>query len=312
MRTEQQALRASLVALLVLSGLGISFGLWSGSSAIIFDGVFSLVDAVMSVVSIVVSGLIIRSTANRLPDRVQRRFTMGFWHFEPIVLAVNALLMMSVAAYALTESVAALLSGGRDVEFGPAVAYAAIVLVLTMTIGILEHRANRSIGSALVAIDVKGWLMAGGVTGALLVAFGVGFLIDGTRFDHLMPYVDPAILAIVATVLIPVPIATLRKAVGEIALVTPAALQNDAETIAGDIVRDEGFRSASVHVSQTGRARQVEIVFYVPTGWPARPLEDWDRIRGKIEQRLGEDPHDWIMISFTTTPERRKAPRTES
>lgn len=41
MRTEQQTLRVSLVSILVLSCLGIGFGLVSGSAAIMFDGVFS-------------------------------------------------------------------------------------------------------------------------------------------------------------------------------------------------------------------------------------------------------------------------------
>lgn len=116
MRTEQQTLKASLVVILVLSGLGIGFGLASGSAAIIFDGVFSLMDAAMSIVSISVAGLIAKSTTIGL----SRRFSMGYWHFEPIVLAINALLMMSVAIYALVQSVLAVMSGGRDIEFGPA------------------------------------------------------------------------------------------------------------------------------------------------------------------------------------------------
>ncbi|WP_246836322.1 cation transporter [Nesterenkonia sp. NBAIMH1] len=160
MRTEQQALKLSLAGILLVAALGVGFGLISGSFAILFDGVFSLVDAVMSVVSITLAGLIAKSAANELSKRTHERFTMGFWHFEPIVLAVNALLMMSVAAYALFQAVTALLSGGRDVEFGAAVIYAGVVVVLTFAIGFVEHRANRTLNSALVAIDVKGWIMA--------------------------------------------------------------------------------------------------------------------------------------------------------
>lgn len=301
MRTEQQALRTSLVAVLALSALGIGFGLVSGSSAIIFDGVFSLIDAVMSMVSIIVAGLITGSTAGRLSDRTSRRFTMGFWHFEPMVLAANALLMMSVAAYGLVQSVLSVLSGGREIDFGPAIAYAMIVLALTASIGIVEHRANRRIRSEFVAMDVKGWIMAGGVTGALLVAFVIGLLIDGTRLEWLMPYVDPAVLIVVATVLIPVPFATLRRAVADIALVTPPEARREAEEVAARTLEAEGFLDFRLYVAQIGRAKQVEIVFRVPPGLGARPLEDWDRIRGDIQERLGQDdPNHWISVSFTT------------
>lgn len=304
MRTEQQALRVSLVAILVLAALGIGFGLVSGSSAIIFDGVFSLVDAVMSAVSIVVAGLIARSTAGRLSERTRRRFTMGFWHFEPMVLAVNALLMMTVAAYALVQSVLTLLSGGRQIEFGPAVAYAAIVLALTSTLGLIEQRANRKIRSAFVAMDVKGWLMSGGVTGALLVAFLIGLLIDGTELAWMMPYVDPAVLMVVAAVLIPVPFSTLRTAVADIALVTPPDVWDEAEQVAARTVETEGFSDFRLYVAQVGRAKQVEIAFHVPAGLAPRPLEDWDRIRAELQRRLGQDdPNHWITVSFTTRPD---------
>lgn len=301
MRNEQQALRVSLVGVLTVSALGIGFGVFSGSFAILFDGIFSLVDAVMSIVSITLAGLIAKSAANALSQRTQDRFTMGFWHFEPIVLAVNALLMMSVATYALFQAVSALLSGGREVEFGPAVIYAAVVVVLTSLIGFVESRANRRIRSALVAIDVKGWIMAGGVTSALLIAFIIGALIEGTDAAWLMPYVDPAVLALVALVLIPVPFSTLRRSVAEISLVTPPELKSQADAVAQEVLDAHGFTDCRVYVAQQGRARTVDIVFYVPAGHPPKALEDWDAIRDTVLAQLdGEDPHSWITISFTT------------
>jgi len=299
-RTEQQALRTSLVAILALAALGIGFGLASGSSAIVFDGVFSLMDAAMSIVSIVVAGLIARSTTVGL----SRRFSMGYWHFEPMVLAVNALMMISVTVYALVQSVSSILSGGRDIEFGPAVAYAVIVLVITLVIGTLEYRANRHIDSALVGMDIKGWVMAGGVTAALLMAFTIGLLIDGTRFAWAMPYVDPVVLALVALVLIPVPLGTLRQALAEVALVTPTGLREEAERVARLVVEEEGFTESFVYTAQVGRARRVEATFLVPEDLPPRPLADWDRIRQRVTDELaGRDPNHWITVFFTTRRE---------
>lgn len=299
MRTEQQALTTSLAGAVTLAVLGTVFGLASGSSAILFDGVFSMVDALMSVVSIAVVRLITRSTAVGL----SRRFGRGFWHFEPMVLVANALILVTVMTYALVESVLSVLEGGRDIELGLAIVYAAVVLVLTLTIGLLEHRANRRIGSAIVAMDVKGWLMAGGVTGALLVAFVVGVLIDGTRFEAATPYIDPVVLIVVAVVLVPVPLATLRRALSEVALVTPAALQDEAESVAAEVVASEGFVSSKVYAAKIGRSRQVEVLFLVPEGEAPRPLEEWDDIRTRVVDALrGDDPNHWITVAFTTRP----------
>lgn len=302
MRTEQSALRLSLVAILAFSALGIGFGIVSGSYAILFDGVFSLVDAAISIVSLTVSVLIARSVSYRgLRAATSRNFASGFWHFEPMVLAISGVSMISVASYALVQSVLALFSGGRDIEFGPAVAYAALVLTLSVIVGTVEHRANRRIGSSLVAMDVKGWIMTGGVTTALLVAFIIGLLLNGTTLAWLMPYVDPAVLTLVALVLIPIPLPELRRAIREISLVTPHALLREAEEIAQHAVAGHGFTGSRVWAMQQGRSQQFEVTFLVPPDRGVQPLEAWDAIRDEVTQALvGDNPHHTATISFTT------------
>ncbi|MDO5663486.1 MAG: cation transporter [Brachybacterium sp.] len=303
MWTEQRLLMFSLVAILAFSALGITFGLITGSSAIIFDGVFSIIDAGVSVISITVAGLIARSSADALTERMRRRFTMGFWHLEPMVLVMSSLMMLSVTAYAIIEAVRSLLRGGRPMDFGPAIVYAVIILVMTTVVATVEHRANRRIRSALVALDVKGWVMAGGITAALLIAFIVGLILQGAGRDDLVPYVDPLVLLLVGTALLPVPIGTLRRAAADMLLVTPADLRERAEAIARQIVEDEGFTRSRLSVARVGRAEQVEIEFHVPPGRPARPLEEWDAIRDQVRSEFqAENPDNWVTVSFTTRP----------
>ncbi|GAA2101794.1 MULTISPECIES: cation diffusion facilitator family transporter [Brevibacterium] len=300
MDSEKKALTVSLTGILTVAALGIGFGLLSGSYAIAFDGMISLVDAIMSLVSIQVAGLITRSLL-RGPSSL---FGVGYWHLEPFVLALNALLMMAVTGYALVQAVLALFSGGRAVEFGPAVVYAVVVVILTVSFAVVEHRANRKIGSALVAMDVKGWIMTGGVTGALLLAFVLGAVLDARGQDQLTPYVDPAVLVLVAIVLLPIPVPTLRRAVREIALVTPSSLRAEAEAVAERTAHTHGFSSSAVYPVQVGRSRQVEIVFLVPEKADVKPLQEWDRIRREVGAELGaEDPNNWITVAFTTDPQ---------
>ncbi|WP_246836321.1 hypothetical protein [Nesterenkonia sp. NBAIMH1] len=139
------------------------------------------------------------------------------------------------------------------------------------------------------------------MTSALLVAFLIGALIDGTDAEWLMPYVDPAVLALVALVLLPVPFSTLRRAVAEISLVTPPELKVQAEEAAGAVAAAHGFLDHRVYAAQQGRARTIDVIYYVPAEKGLRPLEEWDSIRDETRAQLdGEDPHSWITISFTT------------
>ena len=102
MRTEQGVLRISIAVTFVLADFGILFGLMSGSFAIIFDGVYSLTDASMTIVALLVSNLIASSTAGGSDkSKLVARFTMGFWHLEPMVLGMNGAMLMGAAIYAL-------------------------------------------------------------------------------------------------------------------------------------------------------------------------------------------------------------------
>ena len=108
MHPEQLVLRRSIAATLAIAVLGIVFGALSGSFSIIFDGAYSLIDATMSVLALLVSRLIVRDAQG-----VQRRgrFSVGFWHLEPLVLALNGLLLSTVAIYGFANAVGLILSG---------------------------------------------------------------------------------------------------------------------------------------------------------------------------------------------------------
>lgn len=79
--SEQGLLRTSIAVTLFIAIIGIAFGLASGSFSIVFDGVYSLVDASMSGLSLVVVRLITAHTTSvQMSRKLRERFTMGFWH----------------------------------------------------------------------------------------------------------------------------------------------------------------------------------------------------------------------------------------
>ena len=303
--TEQGVLRLSITVIVVFAVLGIVFGLLSGSAAIVFDGVYSLIDASMTTVALLVANLIATSSAGDLRNRrLVERFTMGFWHLEPIVLGVTGLLLTGAAIYALISAVDSFLTGGRELRFGRALAYAALTLVTCVAMWVLETRANRSIRSSFVALDAKGWLMAALLAAALLVAFTAGWFVQGTRHAWMAPYIDPAVLMLVSLVIIPMPLGTIRQALRDILLVTPPDLKEHVDTVARQVVARYGFVDHRAYVARVGRGRQIELAFIVPPGSPARTVEEWDALRARIGEAIGGDiANRWLTIEFTADPE---------
>lgn len=303
--TEQGVLRISVAVVLLFAGLGILMGLLSGSFAIVFDGVYSLIDACMTMVGLLVARLIATSTAGGLRNqRLVERFTMGFWHLEPIVLGVDALLLTGAAIYALIHAVDSFMTGGRELQFGMAAAYAAVTTAVSAAMWLFQLRANRRIGSGFVALDAKGWLMSALLAGALLVAFAGGWFVEGTTLDWITPYIDPAVLVLVCLAIIPMPLGTIRQALADILLVTPPDLKQHVDEVARAVVERYGFVDHRAYVARIGRGRQIELVFIVPRGWPARTVEQWDQLRDEIGDAIGGDLRNrWLTVEFTADPE---------
>lgn len=303
--SEQGVLRLSIAVTLFIAVIGIAFGLASGSFSIVFDGVYSLVDASMSGLSLVVVKLITsHARAERMSRKLRERFTMGFWHLEPMVLALNGILLTGVALYALINAASSLLEGGRDLEFGVALVYAAVTVSACLAIAIAEARANRKIGSDFVRMDVKGWVMSASITAALLVAFCVGYLVQGTPWAWISPYIDPAVLALVCLVIIPLPMSVVRQALSEMFLVTPSDLKQHVDDVAQTFVAQHGLQSYRAYVAKVGRSREIELYFIVPATMAARTIAEWDALRDEIGNAIGgEGPDRWLTVVFTGDPE---------
>ena len=305
MPTEQSLLRLSIIAAVFQAALGIAFGLLAGSESIIFDGFYGLVDATMTMLALLIAKLIAASAERGEHNRkLVERFTMGFWHLEPMVLGLNATLLVGAAIYALINSARSLMEGGHMIALDYAIVYALISLVAAAAMGAYATIANRRIGSALVALDAKAWWITVAMACALLAAFIFGWAVRGTRLDWVTPYIDPLVLILVCVAVIPMPLGVIRRALADILLVTPSDLKQHVDSVAAGTVQRHGFDSYRAYVARVGRGRQIELFFIVPTQWPAKRLEEWDAIRNEVGEALGEESTDrWLTIVFTTDPE---------
>lgn len=301
---ESSVLRLSIVTTLLIASIGIVFGLVSGSFSIVFDGVYSLVDASMSAVALAVVRLITSYAVNvDLPRKWRDRFTMGFWHLEPMVLGLNSTLLVGVAVYALINGVTNLLSGGHELHFGAALVYAALTVSACVAMVVVESRANRRIHSDFLRLDIKSWIMSAGITAALLIAFSIGYAIQGTAWEPLTPYVDPAALVLVCVAIIPIPLAEIRQALLDVLLVAPADLKQHVDIVAKHFVERYAFEYYRAYVAKVGRSREIELYFVVPPDMPPKRIAEWDAIRDEIGRAIGGDEsHRWLTIMFTSDP----------
>ncbi|MDE1173706.1 MAG: cation transporter [Parvibaculaceae bacterium] len=292
---EQSVLRLSIWATLGVGLIGVGVGLWSSSQSITFDGFYSIVDSALTVVALLVSRLVAREGS--------RRFQFGYWHFEPLFTTFNGTILTLACLYAFLGAVTSLATGGHRIDFGPAAAYALVIAISSYVMLFYVGRKARALDSELLRIDARGWLMGGSMSTSLLASFGLGSLLVGTDYAYLVPYVDPAVLMVLALVLLPLPVSTVTRSLREVFQLAPSGLDTQVREVMDATCRKYGFVRYRSYVMKIGRAQFIEIQILTTPHFKVGEITDLDRIRAEIGAQLGESsPQRWLTIAFTSNP----------
>ena len=240
--------------------------------------------------------------ARLVASQGNNRFQYGFWHLEPLVIALRASVLVFLVAYAFLSSVNSLFKGGYEPEFGIALAYAAGAALISFGMWWWMRQQAERIDSGLVRLDVKAWLMTALINVALLIAFGAALALEGTGAARWIAYLDPAVLAVLALVLLPLPLREARASLGEILMISPPDVSDSVRAVMADFVARHGFPDYRSYSYKTGRARFIEVSVLVPPELRLS-IAEFDTLRTEIGDAIGgKGPDRWLTITFTADP----------
>ena len=292
--TEQATLKFSIALTVCLGVVGVASGLATSSQAIIFDGMYSFVDVVPTIASLVVVKLIAQGSSHR--------FQYGYWHLEPLVAVLRDSILVVACIYAAVDAINGLASGGSDVAYGKAAVWAGALSLIGIAMTIYLARRARELQSPMLRIDSRSWLVSACLSLALLVGFAVALGLHGTRFEGWVPYLDGIALLVMALAMLPVPLIGLWKSLSDVLQVAPNELDTQVHSVMDSIVSERAFVDYSSYVAKVGRARFVEIHVLVP---PDSRIDTAtaDSIRRDIAKRLNAAwPNFWLTVDFTADP----------
>jgi cation diffusion facilitator family transporter len=290
-KAEQGTLKFSIALTVFLGVVGVASGLATGSQAIIFDGMYSFVDVVPTIASLVVVKLIAQGSSHR--------FQYGYWHLEPLVAALRDSILVVACIYAAVDAVNSLASGGSEVEYGMAALWAGALSVIGIAMTLFLARRARDLQSPMLKIDSRSWMVSAALSLALLLGFGIALGVHGTRFERWVPYLDAFALLLIALAMLPVPLIGLWRSLRDVLQVAPDELDSQVHSVMNGIVSERAFVDYSSYVAKVGRARFVEIHVLVA---PDSRIDTAaaDSIRRDIAQRLNAAwPNFWLTVDFT-------------
>lgn len=290
---ERLALKLSLAGTVLLASLGIGYGLYVGSNAILLDGMFSFLSMGMTGLSLYTAYLVSK------PD--DRQFQFGYAHIEPLINVVNGLLILMTCLFAFITGVKGILHGGREIVLEHALIYAVLSTVCCFAIYFTETYIARSEQSELVRVDSQEWLVDGILSAAILVGFLLVILLDKFGYSRWNAYVDPILVSTLSIAASVLPLKVLKRNLREVLLVAPQdKVQHQVDRVIAKLSKQYHFDDYTHHFAKTGRQYDLEINILVKneTYWTTGRQ---DTIRELIWQELSDELGDtWLSVSFTS------------
>ncbi|MDA9557062.1 cation diffusion facilitator family transporter [Vibrio sp.] len=210
---EKQVLSFSAIFATGFAIIGVILGVISGSLVILFDGLYSTLSLLLTLLSLGASRYI-QSPSKRL-------FPQGKAAIEPVVIAIKGLVILIVVAFSLYEAILALFSGGRSVDPSIATLFGVINVVGCGYAWWYIVRKSQQFSSGLIEAESKQWQMDTLLSVAVMLGFMVAWAISVSPFAYLAPYADPAMMVLMSFYFIKVPLDMLSGAIRELLTMSP-------------------------------------------------------------------------------------------
>lgn len=272
------------------------WGILSGSSMIVFDGLSSFISIGLSMLAVIA----LRTSRAGADER----YPWGREIWEPVTVVVKAIALAALCVYAVVGGISDLLAGGREVSTGWALAYAIVATVSGAVVTVLMRRGGRS---DLVRAEAAEWFGDTLLSVGVLVGFVIAIVLVGAGRPDLAAYVDPAMVVVVSVLFLRIPVRLVGGGMREILSMAPPEETRAALDEAVEAVRTRfGIEEAFLRASKVGPRVDVEVDFVVGEDSSVRTVADGDLVRQALHDRLAELGHERsVIVAFTT--ERRWA-----
>ena len=297
LKQEKRYLKISALGNVLVGCIGIAVAAVSSSQAIMLDGMFNLTYFATGLFTIMVASLVAGGDDERFPH--------GYAFFEPLVNGIKGMLVLGVSVMALIGSVQALLTGGRAIAAGVAIAYGIFASTVCWSVALVMRRGARKSDSPLVNADAENWLVNAAISSCVLLAFAGIFLLKTLEFDRLIPYVDPTVVLAVVAISIAVPVRMAWNALMALMNKAPASeILAQVTQIVDASLAELPVRERFIRVIQPGRQRLVVVHVVLPVDYEPGHLMSLDTIRRQTYQALRKD-HVVTAVDILFTTDRR-------
>ena len=294
-KIEDRSIIFTIVMSVTLGLIAIAVSLITDSGVVFLDGSFSLVFALVGLLTLYVSRLVRRPGDERYP--------FGYATFEPMLNLFKGLLIATVLLYAVWNAVTALMGGGRNVSAVGAIIYAVVAVTGGTTQALVLRKLGKQSGSPIVQLDARNAVVDTMLSAAVGIAFVITLIIQNSGLSEWAPYADPVIMLVIVVIALPQPFKTIRANWRQLLGSAPdRAVQDKVAAVVESALERVPHSQTNLRTTHVGRYLYVHLYVVVPQD-AAQPVDVrmHDRIRSRIFDELSSEfRHLALDLGFTT------------
>ncbi|WP_281560533.1 cation transporter [Thalassomonas sp. RHCl1] len=252
MNKEQIALLYVIFGAVVMTVLGISFALLTDSDAILLDALFNLVTLIMSLLTLKVARLIKQGSS--------AKFQFGYYGFEPMLNMTKGSIILVLCLIAGVDSLLVILSGGKPLDTGLAAIYAITATIICfVTASILRH-FRKQLHSPLVELESFNWLVNGVISAGIAVTFLFAYFIQSSKWNFIVPYIDPAIVILLVLLVIKIPFEIITDSFNQLLGAAPQPeLEQQLKTELTTVLAEHNLKVFDTQMMLSGRLLYIKL-----------------------------------------------------
>ncbi|MCG9630422.1 cation diffusion facilitator family transporter [Vibrio sp. Isolate30] len=286
-RTNQNENRVLMFSALLASGFalgGLALGLIVGSLVIVFDGVYSLISLLLTLLSLAASKYINRPSDSNFP--------FGRAIIEPIVIAFKAAVILIVVGYSLYSAVGALMTGGREVDASIATIFGALNVLGCGYAWWYIANKSKSFSSGLIEAESKQWQMDTLLSVAVTAGFVAAWFITLSPYAEFAVYADPMMMVLMSFYFIKVPFDMLKQAMRELLMMSAnkeICEKVDENVIAVDKEAQQDLKLKGV--TKVGQELRINVDIHT-NDQATIAVNDIEKTRRLLKRRLSKMPYE--------------------
>ncbi|SJL84561.1 cation diffusion facilitator family transporter [Vibrio palustris] len=210
---EKRALIFSAFMAMAFACSSLLIGLIVNSLVIAFDGLYSSISLLLTLVSLAVSKLIEKPS--------DQTFQFGRAMLEPISIALKGFSILVLVIYSLYSSVVDLAQGGHVMDTSIAMLFGLFSVFGCSVTWWKLVCMSKTAPSALIQAEIQQWKMDTWLSVIVALAFIMAWGLSMTPFAAVAVYMDPMMMLIMGVYFVKVPVTMIKTAMREILMMAP-------------------------------------------------------------------------------------------